>query len=157
MNDLVSRLCRGALAGLVGTLPMTAVIGMANASGVIRTPPPKEVTARVVRQAGPETEAAASRQFSTSWLLSHALFGVASGVGYSLLRPGLPASPVTAGLAYGGLVWAVNYLGVLPRLGLYLWPNEDSLPRIATMIVAHAVYGTTTAEVDRRIEFLGQD
>ena len=48
----------------------------------------------------------------------------------------------------------LSYVGLLPRLGLYPWPKNDSASRIITMMVAHAIYGTTTAACARQL--LGQ-
>ena len=43
---------RGALAGLVATVPMTVVISAGRAAGLMGTPPPVEIMENVAEQAG---------------------------------------------------------------------------------------------------------
>ena len=52
-----------------------------------------------------------------------------------------------AGLLFGGGVWALAYLGIMPALGLYPPVDQEHPMRQATLIAAHAAYGITTAEV----------
>jgi hypothetical protein len=40
---------------------------------------------------------------------------------------------------------------VLPALGLYPSPADDNKERMAAMMVAHAVYGTTLAEAAAKL------
>ena len=146
----MDRLARGGLAGLLGTGLMTLALAGARAAGLLRTPPPAEVTGRAQEKAGLRRHVP-EPAFRASWLAAHFGYGAACGGGYALLRPGLPASPPAAGLAYGGAVWALSYLGLLPALGLYPRPEEDSRSRLAVMIAAHAVFGVTVAEAERRL------
>ena len=143
---------RGGLAGLAGTGLMTAVIAAARASGLLWVPPPAQITGNVMRKTG--AGAGAPRPV---WLAAHTAYGAICGSAYGLIRPALPASPVAAGLAHGGAVWALSYLGLMPALGLYPWPDDDSRPRAAVMIIAHAVFGIVTAAVDEWLSHHQED
>ncbi len=91
-------------------------------------------------------------RFRPLWLVAHGGYGLLCGVAYHFLRPRLPNQPAQAGLLFGGMVWSVSYLGLLPALDLYPWPDEDATPRLAVMIAAHAVYGATLAAVVQRLD-----
>jgi len=54
-------------------------------------------------------------------------------------------------LLYGALLWSVSYLGLMPALGLYPWPDEDAKPRLGVMIAAHGVYGLALATIDHHV------
>jgi hypothetical protein len=147
-------LIRGALAGVAATVPMTAVIAAGDVLGLLRTPPPEEITARVAERAG-EVPDRQSPAFQAEWLAAHTAYGAACGAVYALARPLLPRSDVLAGLLFGGAVWGVSYIGLLPALALYPAPDEDAPGRAATMIAAHAVYGTALAATARRLRANG--
>ncbi len=148
------RLVRGGLIGLLATIPMTLAMLAARRSRLLRTPPPQEITKRLLApiaspraRAGPQLRAAA-------WI-AHFGYGALGGVGYALLRRRLPQAPRWAGLLYGALLWSVSYLGLMPALGLYPWPDEDATPRLGVMIAAHGVYGLALATIDHHV--VGQD
>lgn len=141
----MKRLIRGGLAGIVATGIMTLVILAGKATGLLRTPPPKQITRNVGESAGADPEQAGGSSFTASWLLAHAGYGATLGALYTLIHPALPRDRSTAGLLFGMGVWASNYAGLLPLLGLYPTPAEDSNSRQAVMIAAHAVYGITLA------------
>ncbi|MGE5617771.1 MAG: DUF1440 domain-containing protein [Sphingomonadaceae bacterium] len=89
--------------------------------------------------------------YTATWLAAHFAYGTAWGVIYALLRPLLSRSPVAAGILFGGALWTLSYLGLMPALGLYPRPKEDHPSRVVTMIAAHAVYGVATSEIERRV------
>ena len=144
------QLTRGGLAGLLATGLMTVVVAGGRATRLLWTPPPAEITARLLGKAGVQPRVAGTT-FRAGWLAAHFGYGAACGLGYALVRPLVPAPPTAMGLAYGGAVWGLSYLGFLPALGLYPWPDDDSRSRMATMIAAHAVFGVTLAEAERRL------
>lgn len=143
-------LLRGGVAGLAGTTLMSGAMAAARVAGFYQAPPPAQITARAARKTGTR-QALSQPAFTVSWLAAHFSFGAAAGEGYALLRPLLPQSPILAGLMYGTALWAANYMGVLPALGLYPEPGEDSNSRMAVMIASHAVYGIATAAVEQRL------
>lgn len=143
-------LARGGIAGLVATAPMTLTIAAGQALGLMGTPPPVEITENVAERAGEEPDRE-SPVFQVSWLAAHAGYGAACGALYALVRPALPRSDLAAGLVFGGAVWGVSYLGLLPALDLFPPAQEDSPSRQGVMIAAHAVYGASLAACERSL------
>lgn len=146
MNAIV----RGALAGTVATGFMSIAMVAGRAAGLLGEPPPKHITERVEQEAGVRHKLSYSA-FQSSWMLAHLGYGAAGGVLFSLGRRLLPSSDGAAGLTFGGLVWSVSYLGLMPGLKLYPWPGEDSTTRQGVMIAAHGVYGVALALIDRQL------
>jgi hypothetical protein len=147
---------RGGLAGLAATVPMTAVIALGRVSGWLYTPPPAQITANVAKQAG-EDPNEHSVPFQASWLAAHFAYGAACGAVYARFRPLLPCSDMTAGLLFGGAVWGVSYLGLMPALRLFPPAESDSRRRQAVMIAAHAVFGSSLAQFARSLSSPGAD
>ncbi|HEU5432427.1 MAG TPA: DUF6789 family protein [Thermomicrobiales bacterium] len=141
---------RGAAAGFVATGAMTGVIVAGRAAGLLVVPPPAEIARTAAAKAGVHAEPPGWLD-RVAWMAEHAGYGVACGVGYALARPCLPGAPAVAGVAWGGAIWAISYLGLMPALGLYPWPDDDRPTRTSDMIAAHAVYGVTLAEIERRL------
>ena len=141
---------RGGLAGLAATVPMTVVIAAGRAAGLMGTPPPVEIVENVAEQAGEDPDRD-SPAFQASWIAAHLGYGAACGALYALMRPLLPRSDVAAGLLFGGAVWGVSYMGVMPALDLYPSAKDDSEPRQAVMVAAHAVFGMALASIDSRL------
>jgi uncharacterized membrane protein YagU involved in acid resistance len=140
-------LVRGALAGLAATVPMTVVIGAGRAAGLLRTPPPVEITENVAEQAG-EHPNRQSPEFQAAWLAAHTGYGAICGLIFSAIRPVLPRSDLIAGLLFGAAVWGVSYIRLMPSLNLYPSAQDDSNQRQVVMIAAHAVFGTSLASID---------
>ncbi len=141
---------RGALAGLAATVPMTVVIGAGRAAGHVGTPPPVEITENVAEQAGEQPDRQ-SPEFQAAWLAAHAGYGAACGVIFAAIRPVLPRSDLVAGLLFGGAVWGVSYVSLMPSLNLYPSAQDDSNQRQVVMIAAHAVFGTALASIERQL------
>jgi hypothetical protein len=142
---------RGALSGAVATVAMSGVMAVGRALGLYRTPPPQEITAAATQETT-GWPPAATPAFRAGWLSAHLLYGMACGVLFSGLRqggPGVPRQPL--GLGFGLLVWGASYLGLMPALRLYPWPDQDTPGRLATMILAHLVFGASLAEIDGRL------
>lgn len=135
---------RGAAGGVVATAVMSAFMWAASKVGLLHTPPPKEITARAENHSG--LQPPDHKSFTASWWAAHFGYGAGCGVLFALVRRFLPGSDPAAGLLFGGIVWAVSYLGVMPALDLYPAPDDDSSSRTATMIAAHAVFGVSLAE-----------
>ena len=143
-------LLRGGLAGLAGTAAMSGLMAAGHAAGLLGTPPPEVITERVQEAAGVRDDLP-EPAFTASWVAAHAAFGAAAGAGYAVVRPLLPASALAAGLLWGGAVWAVSYLGLMPALGLYPPPGRDAPGRVGVMVAAHGVYGVTVASAERAL------
>jgi uncharacterized membrane protein YagU involved in acid resistance len=151
---LMNSLIWSGLAGFLATAPMTLVIFGGRTLGLLRTPPPVQITANVQRRLTTIEDAPEhipEPVFQASWLLSHFGYGAGCGVLYSRLRPLLPRSLVLRGLAYGLAVWGVSYINLMPNLRLYPPVREDRLSRTAVMIAAHVVYGVALAVLERQL------
>ena len=134
---------RGGFAGILATLTMSAVIFGSKKLGLMHEPPPKEITKRAAQESGVNPHAVPRPTFNLSWIAAHFGYGVGCGAVYTVIRGILPGGAVTSGTIYGLVVWAASYLGVMPALGLYPAPEDDSNSRAATMIAAHVVFGAT--------------
>jgi hypothetical protein len=146
----MNTLARGAVAGLAGTAAHSAVMAGGKATGLMHTPSPKQITANMLRKTGID-EHPSGPELTAAWTMNHVAYGVGTGILYELVRPMLPASPIVAGLLFGGAVWAGSYFKLMPELGLHPPADEDSKSRQLVMALAHAAYGIALAEADERL------
>jgi putative membrane protein len=160
---------RGLLAGALATVPMSGVIALGWLTGLLRTPPPEEVSANALESAMyqtgdvlelPEFAVAPAfdspAAFQAGWIVAHLVYGALCGLVFVGLQASVPAAPRRPlGIGFGLLVWLGSYLGLLPALKLYPRPEADSPGRVVTMIVAHVVFGLSLAEFDRQLEARG--
>jgi len=145
-------LLRGAVAGLAGTAAMSAAMSVAKAAGLMAGEwPPRKVGRESQKAAG--VHGALSRPaFEAGWVAQHFAYGAGAGAAYELIQSRLKLrEPAPAGPLFGTALWALSYVGWLPAAGLYPPPHAEPARRVGTMVVAHLVYGTTTAEVARRL------
>lgn len=150
MNTLAKPAARGAVWGLIATVPMSAVMVVGQRMGWMREQPPEILTEEGLIHAGlldgMSTEDV--RVFATA---NHFAFGAAGGAFYALLRwvAPIPAT-VPMGIAFGLGIWASSYRGWIPAMNIL--PAEQHPGRRGTlvMIAAHAVYGATLGALSRR-------
>jgi hypothetical protein len=143
MPTLARNLAFGAGAGAAATAVMSALMLGARSARLTPQLPPaliaeegiEEVTQRPAREV-PEAVIAS---------IAHFAFGAAAGAvfaGATSLAPRLSAGAnVGGGVAFGSLVWLVSYQGWVPALGIMPPASRDDPGRVATMLVAHWVYG----------------
>jgi uncharacterized membrane protein YagU involved in acid resistance len=139
MNKIVA----GTLAGLTATAPMTAsMIAMHKALPAHeRYPlPPRKVTMRFAKKAGVKKHLAEPEKRAAT-LAAHFGYGAAMGGIFALLAPRTPGHPVPKGIAWGLIVWATSYLGLLPATGLHEPATRHSRERNLLMILAHVIWG----------------
>jgi hypothetical protein len=139
-------LLRGAIAGALATVPMTAVME----AWYRRLPvqeryplPPREITERLEEQ----TAVSLPRDEPTRaglTLLAHFGYGAAAGSVYGLSAPPSLPSSMLRGATYGLFVWGGSYLGWLPALGILRPATEHPARRTLLMVVAHLVWGAAT-------------
>lgn len=144
----------GALSGLCATAPMTVTMLALHQllPGHEQYPlPPYEITREATEKpgvvqairrlaAGGKTKSQHDRVAQA--LLAHFGFGAAAGAVYGLAGRAIAVAPgPPRGVVYGLIVWAANYLGLLPAAGLYRAPQREPLGRHAMMITAHVVWG----------------
>jgi uncharacterized membrane protein YagU involved in acid resistance len=143
----------GALAGCVATVPMTLAMEAMHRQlpEKERYPlPPREIAMNLAEEAQVKEYLDEGERLGLT-LAAHFGMGTAAGVAYGLLGRRLPLPAPLAGAAFGLAVWAGNYLGLLPALGI-LRPATDHPPRrTGLMIAAHLVWGASTAVVHEAI------
>jgi hypothetical protein len=138
-------LVRGLVGGALATVAMSAFMLGASKLGALGEPPPRKLGRFAARLSGdlfPTEE-----KLNALATLGHFGVGIGAGGLFGALAPRvrrvLPMS--LAGLAFGTLVWAAGYLGVMPALGLMRQPKHDRPGRPTTMILAHWIYGAVLA------------
>lgn len=142
------RLLRGAAAGAVATVPMSAVMLGAGKLGLMGEQPPEAITKEAVADAtGVEPDGATSDALAS---LAHLAFGAGSGV----LHAALPRSdrlpePVT-GMALALAIWAASYRGWVPKIGALPHADHDRNDRVAVMIGAHLLFGAALGALEQR-------
>ena len=140
---LGSRLLIGALAGLAGTMAMTASMRRFHKRlpAKERYPlPPKEIVDATL--APPEQEA---RDLT---LAAHFAYGAGCGAILAAVNPGM--SKLT-GAGAGGAIWLGSYMGWIPAFQVLRPATGHPLRRNAVMIAAHFVWGWSTAGAMREL------
>jgi uncharacterized membrane protein YagU involved in acid resistance len=142
---LFSQLMKGALAGCVATVPMTAVM-LTLAAFVPEQEadpiPPRQVTREITSRAGLWQQADKEERAGLT-TLAHFGFGAAAGALYGPFAGSVPAPPLLSGAAYGLLVWAANYAGWLPALDIVRPPSQKPDSQNAQLILSHLVWGAS--------------
>jgi uncharacterized membrane protein YagU involved in acid resistance len=143
-----SRLLIGAIAGVAGTLAMTAAMRRLHE----RLPPkdqyplpPREIVDSAAHKAVMPLGSVAAKDVTT---VAHFAYGAASGALLGMAN--VMVGPVGGGIAGVG-VWLGSYMGWLPRSGL-LKPATDHPPRRnLLMLASHIVWGVATARAMREL------
>jgi hypothetical protein len=145
------RLLLGALGGIAGTAAMTMAMRWMHRrlADKERYPlPPREIIESMSRPT-PAYRRADEGALQDLTLGAHFAYGAATGALYGLARP---EGGAAAGAGYGLLVWAASYLGWIPALGILAPATRHPLRRDGLMLVAHLVWGATTALTVRELE-----
>lgn len=143
-------LLRGALAGMAGTAAMTLMMRKV-APKVIPAEMrpdefvPKKAVEWAEEQAG-ESHALTESQEMKVAMAAHFTYGSGNGALYGLLRSRLDGLPAPLmGALFGVALWAVSFEGWMPALGVMEAPTEKSPRKVPMPVMAHLVYGVTTA------------
>jgi len=152
----MNRIAAGALAGLVATLPVTAMVVALRAILPRREQyalPPREITIEVADKAGLEPERLPEPTRHAATTIAHYSFGALAGAAYAPVAERLPngGSPALKGVAWGLVVWTTTYLGVLPAADILRPATEHPARRNALMIAAHVVWGGVTGVLAERL------
>jgi hypothetical protein len=149
-NDLKlgSRLLIGGIAGIAGTLAMTAAMRRMHA----KLPPreqypltPREIIDSAAEQARVPLGEEAARDVTTA---AHFAYGAASGALLGVTNVML--GPMSGGLAGIG-VWLGSYMGWIPGTGILKPATEHPRRRNLLMLGAHIVWGVATARAMREL------
>jgi hypothetical protein len=147
----------GAGAGVAGGAVMTVLMTqiaprLVPAKMLPSRPVPLRVIDRAEQLTGTQAE---PRKEKIAALAAHLGYSAASGAAYGLLgrrvrTSGTPA-PV-AGAAFGLLVWAVSFEGLLPAVGVMRRTTVHPPVRWPAPLAGHAVFGVVTAVVADHLE-----
>ena len=137
---------RGALAGVVATVAMSAA-QFPGASAGGKYPPPVEITRRLNRLTGRRPSRGS---LFAQGIALHLAFGAAAGALYALVAP-RRLREISA-TAYAAMLYGASYRGYLPALGLHPSGEHDDTTRQASNVAGHVIYGLTLAEALRLTE-----
>ena len=145
---ITSRMLIGAVAGLVGTMAMTAAMRRLHQ----RLPeperyplPPREIVDSAALQAGSSLGGEAAKDVTTA---AHFAYGAASGALLGVAN--VMVGPVSGGMAGVG-VWLASYMGWLPGARILKPATEHPPRRNLVMLAAHVVWGVATARGMREL------
>jgi hypothetical protein len=133
----------GAIAGCAATVPMTVAMEAMHRElpDEERGPlPPRTVTMRGAEEAGVKEELDEEERVGLT-LAAHFGMGTVMGALYGPVSRLIPLPAPVAGAGFGLAVWAGNYLGLLPALGLLSPATKHPPRRVGLMIAAHLVWG----------------
>jgi len=143
----VLRWLHGAIAGGVATAPMTVAMELMHRFLPAREQyplPPSLITAELAKEVKIDRQLDQHQHVALT-LLNHFGYGAAAGALYApladALGPTLPLPAALRGIAFGCIVWAVSYLGLLPALGILRPATDHPARRTLLMIAAHLVWG----------------
>jgi uncharacterized protein DUF6789 len=142
-------LARGAVAGSVATVVMSAVMVVAQRLGLMGRQPPSRIADAALDSAGDGRPSRTATKLLA--VAGHFAFGGTCGAGYTLAADAVDREPgPISGGAFGLLIWAISYAGWLPGLGIMPPPSKDRPGRPTAMVLAHLVYGATLGMLTRR-------
>ena len=149
----LSRPLAGALAGFVATAPMT--VAMQAMHRLLpwreRYPlPPGQITRKLTAVIGLRKYMGKEEHVAAA-LASHFAYGALAGTLYAPLAHRIRLHPTIGGLAYGLIVWAASYVGLMPALGILPPVAQHPARRTTLMIAAHMVWGSVTGLLFERL------
>jgi uncharacterized membrane protein YagU involved in acid resistance len=139
----MQEMLKGATAGFLATVPMTAAMEMMHRElpEQERYPlPPREITDRLAEEAGVKKHLDEPDRFWLA-LTFHFGFGSAMGALYAPMAGTTSLPAALEGAGYGLAVWTGNYLGLLPATGILTSATKHPPRRTGLMIAAHLVWG----------------
>lgn len=149
INTPLRKMLRGAVAGLMATVPMTIFMQ----ASWLRLParelhplPPRRITRRLLRETGLHRRVNQLNERILTWLL-HFLFGAAAGSIYGILDEKIPGDEDVKGLLAGTMLWSGSYLGWIPLFGILPPATRHPWRMNVLMIVAHFIWGLTLGRI----------
>jgi uncharacterized membrane protein YagU involved in acid resistance len=147
------KIIRGAAAGLLATVPMTAFMRAAWRILPRREQyplPPRLITRKLVSEVEPPQRMDADDLTTLTYLL-HFWFGAMTGALYGLIEDKVRLKPSAKGIFMGLAVWTGSYLGWIPLLGILPPATKHPVRRNLLMIAAHVVWGLALGRLTRRM------
>lgn len=134
------------LMGLAATLPMTLWMLVSDRllSPARDEPlPPEAITVEMARKVGQEEPLANKSRRESITTFNHYAMGAVMAVPLMLFRK---KPSLKSGLLYGCLIWFMNYVFLLPTLGLYPHARHKKGRLNFIMILAHLVWGISLSQ-----------
>src|SRR5437764_11897275 len=128
----------GALAGLIGTAPMTVFMLLTQRflpKGQRYALPPEIITEELAHRAHVRHHMNKQLVLGAT-MVSHFGYGAAMGALYSPLGKKLPLPGVVQGVLFGLVVWAASYLALLPMRGMSESGQREPVRRNLMMFAA---------------------
>ncbi|CAO3381937.1 hypothetical protein [Azospirillum argentinense] len=142
----MNRYAAGAIAGLAGTVAMTAAMRAMFRSlpEKDRYPlPPRLITDRVVGPTG-LMDALDEPERRDLTLALHYGYGAAAGALYPTVAQRVGGPAAVTGIGYGLAVWGASYLGWIPAMRILTPATRHPRARNGLMLAAHVVWGGVT-------------
>jgi hypothetical protein len=130
----------GALAGLVGGGCMTVAHVALKRAGALDKTSPEAVAEELGRGTGRRPRA----WYGAVEQLAHVVYAAGWGAVYGAIAR-RPRRWAATGAGFGALVWAGNFLGIVPAAGIAAGPRRAPRGQLAAALAAHLVYGVATA------------
>jgi uncharacterized membrane protein YagU involved in acid resistance len=149
-----TNMIKGAVAGLLATVPMTLFMRAAWRLLPRREQyplPPRLITTQLVRQVQPP-QRIDQDNLTALTLLLHFLFGAAMGAIYGVIEGKVRLNEPVKGTLMGTAVWSGSYLGWLPLLGILTPATEHPKRRNVLMIVAHFIWGGALGVLTQKLK-----
>lgn len=146
---LGSRLLIGGIAGLVGTMAMTAAMRRLHRRlpAEERYPlTPREIVDSGSKQVGLPLAGEVAKDVTTA---AHFAYGVAMGAMIAAMNPD---PKKRTGAAAGAAIWLASYMGWIPAVGLLEPATKHPARRNLLMIGVHLVWGSATAGAMRELK-----
>lgn len=144
----------GALAGLLATGPMSAVM-LALYRRLPRHEqyplPPRQITEELAEITGTEPILSGEGTKRAATWLAHFGYGASVGSLYPLTAGRLAMPVALRGMLFGMLVWTGSYMGLLPAFNILPPATRTPFRRNALMIAAHLVWGASIALAVRQL------
>ncbi|HXT16534.1 MAG TPA: hypothetical protein VN706_12930 [Gemmatimonadaceae bacterium] len=135
MPKTIERAARGAAAGAVATIPMTAVMLAAKHTGSMGQLPPEKITRRALAAANQQASTPATKAAAA---VAHFGFGAAAGAAFAMIadeRDELPAA-MAKGAGFGLALYALS-------------PRTRSMTSSAAMASSNATGGGAPSRIAR--------
>jgi len=142
----MNRYVAGAIAGLAGTVAMTAAMRTMFRALPERDRyplPPRLITDRVVGPTG-VMDAMDEAERRDLTLALHYGYGAAAGALYPAVARKVGGPAVATGIGYGLAVWGASYLGWIPAMRILTPATRHPRARNSLMLTAHVVWGGVT-------------
>lgn len=116
---------------------------------LVGTQPPKRIVQAALEAVGVRDLDRIEPATNALAIVAHLGYGSLLGALFALAQPRRVSTP--RGVAFGVVVWATNYAGVLPALRIMPRPSRDRPGRQLAIIASHLVYGGVLGAILRRL------